>query len=128
MTLRRRSSSGRPIPYPERVVDSVLKLVRADGSFDGRYGYGNMDGVWILQYMLRRTGYRRKEILKVLERNLHGLMSLYNTDRSYFLSDAHGTESRIATLAILESALPGLFRSRKPWRNPWGRRELFVIR
>jgi len=120
--------AGRPIPYPERVVDSVLKLARADGSFDGGFGYGNMDGVWILEYMLRRTEYRRDEILHVLERNLHGLMALYSTDRRRFLRDAHGTESRIAALAILQSALPRLFRSRKPWRNPWGRRRLFVIR
>ena len=119
---------GRPILYPERVIDSVLKLEQANGSFDGHFGYGNMDGVWVLEYLSKKTPHGRDQVSAALARNLHGLMEVYNTLPWRFLSDAHGTESRIATLAILQAAHPELFKSTKPWRNPWHRRELFVLR
>ena len=119
---------GRRLPYPERVIDSVLKLQRSDGSFDGDFGYGNMDGVWVLQYLAERHSHRRAEVLAALQRNLRGLMDIYNRAPGRFLANAHGTESRIATLAILQTALPERFTSTKPWRNPWHERKLFIIR
>lgn len=118
----------RPILYPERVIDSVLQLEQADGSFDGGFGYGNMDGVWVLEYLGKRTSYRGEDVSSALARNLRGLMQVYNTSPGRFLSNAHSTESRIATLAILQAADPGLFTSTKSWRNPWHRRELFRLR
>ncbi len=118
----------RPILYPERVIDSVLKLEQPNGSFDGHFNYGNMDGVWVLEYLSKKTPHRRDEVSAALARNLHGLMKMYNTLPWRFLSDAHGTESRIATLGILQSAHPELLKTTKPWRNPWYRRELFVLR
>jgi hypothetical protein len=118
----------RPLPYPERVIDSVLRLQEANGAFGGGFDYGNMDGVWVLQYLAQRRPYRREDVLAALERNAHGLMRLYNDEPSRFLGSAHSTESRIATLAILQAALPELFTAERPWRNPWHRRELFVIR
>jgi len=36
--------------------------------------------------------------------------------------------SRIATLAILQGALPEELISREPWRSPWERAELFELR
>ena len=121
------AAAGRPLPCPERVVDGVLKLQRPNGSFDGGFDYGNMDGVWVLEHLCKRHAYRRKDVLAALARNLRGLMDLYNTAPGRFFTDAHSTESRIATLAILQAALPRMLTSRKAWRNPWHRRELFVI-
>ena len=46
---------------------------------------------------------------------------------SAFYADAHGTLSRIASLAICYEVLPELFEASHPWRNPWARRELFAI-
>jgi len=117
----------RPIPHPERVIDGVLALQRPSGSFGGGFDYGNMDGVWVLQYLCERTDWRREEVLEALERNLHGLMEVYNRDPGRFFSSAHSTESRIATLAMLQAALPEAVRSALRWRNPWHRRELFAI-
>jgi len=118
----------RPIPYPERVVDSVLKLRNADGSLDARFGYGGMDCVWALQYVSERMPYRRQEVLSTLAGNIRGMMAMYNEYPHRFLTDAHGTEARIAILAITQAALPRLLVSEEPWRNPWHRPENFVIR
>jgi len=121
------AATGRPIPYPERVIDSVLALQRSDGSFDGAFDYGNMDGVWVLQYLGSRHDYRGEAVKAALQRNLHGLMRVHNRAPCRFYSSAHSTESRIATLAMLQGALPGLLVSKKPWRNPWHQRDLFII-
>ncbi len=117
---------GRDLPHPERVMDTVLSIQQPNGSFDGGFGYGNMDGVWVLAYLMERTSHRRDEVPDALRRNLSGLMRAYGRQRGRWLSDAHGTESRIATLAILSTVLPDQFRGGR-WRNPWHRRELFVI-
>jgi hypothetical protein len=122
------AAAGRPLPHPKRVINSVLKLQRPDGSFDGGFGYGTMDGVWVLAYLTERHEHRRGDVVAALKRNLRGLMRLYSEARGRFFTDAHRTESRIASLAILQGALPKLLRSSRPWRNPWHRRELFVIR
>jgi hypothetical protein len=118
---------GRDLPYPHRIIDSVLAMQRADGSFEGGFGYGNMDAVWVLAYLLERTSHRGSEVRAALKRSLTGLMRAYARRRSRWLSDAHSTESRIATLAILSATLPDQFRGR-PWRNPWHCRDLFIIR
>ena len=122
------AAMNRKLPHGERVIDSVLTLQRADGSFDGGFGYGNMDGVWVLAYLKDRTPYRRNEVLQALERSLEGLMARFNRGPGAFFGNAHGTLSRIATLAILEEALPEKFTGSKRWRNPWYRRELFVVK
>ncbi len=117
----------RDLPYPERVIDHVLGMRKPNGSFDGGFGYGNMDGVWVLAYLMERTGHRRDEVREALRKNIAGLMKAYVRTPHRWLSDAHSTESRVATLAIVSEVLPELFGGRS-WRNPWHRRELFVIR
>ncbi|HOX38592.1 MAG TPA: LamG domain-containing protein [Candidatus Brocadiia bacterium] len=117
----------RPILYPERVIDSILAMRHPDGYLDARFGYGGMDCVWALQYLSERTQHRRGEVMEALESNLRAMMAFYNASPHRFLTDAHGAESRIATLAITQAALPKLLKSDKPWRNPWHKRENFVI-
>ncbi len=118
---------GRDLPYPERIIDSVLAMQWANGSFDGGFGYGNMDAVWVLAYLTKRCSHRRSEVRRALERSLAGLMRAYAARHRRWLGDAHSTESRVAALAILSTVLPDQIRGR-PWRNPWHRRELFVIK
>ena len=118
---------NRPIPYPERVVDSVLALQRDDGFIGAGPDYGNMDGVWVLAYLLERIDYRRDDIRAALRRNAEAMVEAYTLAPGSFLSDAHGTESRISTLAILQNAMPELFTSSVQWRNPWHERRLFEV-
>jgi len=119
---------GKPLPHEDEVAESILQLEREDGSFDGGFGYGNMDAVWALEYILEGSQTKRQEIEKALDRNLLGLMELHNNQPCAFFSDAHGTLSRIATVAILQQALPHRFHAATAWRNPWHQKELFVLR
>ncbi len=121
------AAMGRELPHADEVIDFVLALQRADGSFDGGFGYGNMDGAWVLAYLMERRSHRRDEVREALRRCMAGLMKAYVRRHQHWLSDAHGTESRIATIAIISEVLPELFEGRA-WRNPWHRRELFVIK
>jgi len=110
------------------VVDHVLRLQRANGSFDGGFGYGNMDAVWVLQYLQDRVPGCRDAISAALDKNLHGLVRLYNVAPARFFADAHATEARIATFAILQAGLPKRFRGASVWRIPWHNRRLFEIK
>ncbi len=118
---------NRPIPYPERVIDSVLSLQEPSGSFGGGFGYGDMDALWILGYLYARKDYRRRDIREAMALAAAGLMDLLRGNEASFFSDAHSTLSRIASLAACAEVLPGLFKARKAWRNPWARRNLFVL-
>ncbi len=119
---------GRMIPYPKKVVDHILTLQRKSGSFDGVFHYGGMDCVWALVYVTENLPYKRETIKKALARNADGIMELYNERPHRFFIDAHGMESRILTIAMLQQALPEKFKSAKPWRNPWHKCDNFVIR
>lgn len=120
------AAMGRDLPFPDRIIDAVLSIQQADGSFDGGFGYGNMDAVWVLAYLMDRTSHRRDDVRRALDKSAKGLMRAYVRRRHQWLGDAHGTESRIAALAILSIGLPDRFEG-KAWRNPWHCRELFVI-
>ncbi len=121
------AADGRPLPYPERVIDSVLALRTEDGLFGGDMGYSNMDAVWVLGYLTQRTDYRRDDIQVALRENLAALAEAYALAPEQFLSGAHSTLSRIATLSMLQEAMPELFESATRWRNPWHERRLYAI-
>jgi len=118
---------NRPLPHPERIIDTTLSMQQADGSFDGHFNYGHMDALWVLAHLLIRVEHRRDEVRAALERATAGLMELERYECDRFFSDAHGTLSRIASLAICYEVLPELFEASHLWRDPWARRELFAI-
>jgi hypothetical protein len=122
------AARGRMIPYPKKVVDHILSLQKKGGSFDGVFHYGGMDCVWALVYVTEHMPYKRQAIKQALARNADGIMKLYNEQPHRFFIDAHGMESRILTIAMLQQALPEKFKSTKPWRNPWHKCSNFVIR
>lgn len=120
------ASQGRPIPEAERVIDLALSLQRPDGDFDRKFGCGVLDGVWALQAAGEQVPYRQRDVEEALRRSAQGLTDL--VERDYFETGSHGMLSRIATLAILQKALPDELVSEEPWRSPWERAELFEIR
>jgi hypothetical protein len=120
------SSQGRPLPHPDRVIDLALSLQRPDGDFDRKFGCGVLDGVWALAQARRETSYRRADVDVALRRSLRGLMDL--VERGHFETGSHGMLSRIATLAILQEALPDELTSERPWRSPWNEAALFELR
>ena len=105
----------------------MLALQHPNGAFGGSFGYGHMDGVWVLAHLLTRADHRREAVRKALERSVQGLMEVFHFEPEAFFTDAHATLSRISALGICHEALPDLFKSSCKWRNPWARRELFAI-
>lgn len=118
---------GRMIPFPEKVVDHILKNQYENGAYEQSLAYGMMDCAWAMAYVMDHLPHRRAEIRRSLERNLDALMRFYHESPYQFFCDAHTTESRIMTLAITYSAMPELFECGKPWRNPWHECALFEI-
>jgi hypothetical protein len=117
---------GRPIPYPERVIDTVLAVQSADGDWSRSFGCGTLDGVWILAQLKDESDYRGHDVDVALRRSLHGMMEL--VDRGIFHETAsHGLLSRVATMALLQRALPGELASEHPWRDPWTNPSLFDL-
>jgi len=111
------TSQSRPLPYGERILDLVLPLQHADGDFNRKFGCGVLDGVYALAVAGRETGYRGDDVELALRRSLHGLTDLH--ERETFMTGSHGTLSRVATLALLQEALPEELASQTPWRQPW---------
>ncbi len=119
------ASQGRPLPHVERIIDLALSLQRPDGDFDRKFGCGVLDGVWALAVAGEQTDYRRADVEAALRRSLQGLMDLVGRD--LFETGSHGMLSRIATIAILQRALPTDFTSERPWRSPWNEAALFEL-
>jgi len=82
---------------------------------------------WVLGRLYMHENYRREDIRRALALASAGLMDHLKGNRWAFFSDAHSTLSRVASLALCAEAVPGLFRARRPWRNPWSRPELFAL-
>lgn len=120
------STAGRPLPYPDRIIDLVLALQRADGDFDRKFGCGVLDGVWALAEATDQTSYRSGDVEVALRRSLHALWELHEEGR--FTTGSHGTLSRVGTLAILQRALPDEVVSTRPLCDPWTEPSLYEIR
>jgi len=116
---------GKPIPYADQAVDLVLSLQTADGDYGRSFGCGTLDGVWALATLKDVTDHRAVEVDVALRRSLHGLMGL--VDRGLFQDTAsHGLLSRVATMALLQHALPGELEG-TTWRDPWTDPTLFSL-
>jgi hypothetical protein len=76
----------RPIPYAERLVDTVLGLQHSDGGFSPAGGGGaceDADAVDILVNLYKLRDYRRADIRRALRRCLAHLLRLQNADGGF---------------------------------------------
>lgn len=78
--------TGRPVHYPERIIESTLSLQQPDGLFDP-YGGGSacldLDAVDILVKFSLLTGYRADAIKTALTAAFNGLLQNQNPDGSF---------------------------------------------
>ncbi|BEL04420.1 hypothetical protein Q0Z83_026110 [Actinoplanes sichuanensis] len=94
---------GRPLPYPERVVDTVLEHVRDARFFaPDRQNACNILDVAHPLWLTRHTGHRAAEVTAVAERLLHDAVSHW-TDGSGF-----GFQAPHPTARGLAATVPGL--------------------
>jgi hypothetical protein len=83
--------------------------------------------VWVLGYLAEDMEYRKDDVKQALRQNLEALAEAYALAPGQFLSGAHSTLSRIATLSILHAALPECFDSSTKWRDPWHENRLYAV-
>jgi len=88
---------GRPVRYAAEIIDAVLSLQQADGSFSHTPGGGaceDVDAVHVLVNLAQRTGYRLTDVRRALSRTVPHLLSqqapdggfVYRWGRSYMQS------------------------------------------
>ena len=117
-----------PMPYPERVIDSCIKMYDEKAllpSFGRLIGFLEIDWVYCLNRAMRQTPYRYEEgkariedfAVKYIE-YLKGLD--YETHDGF--NDLHALFGTVCALAELQTALPGKILTDKPLRLVLDRR------
>jgi hypothetical protein len=128
----------RPVPLPERLIESTLSVQHPDGGFSIRPGGGaceDADGVDILVNLYKDVPYARPKVRAALRRCLRHLVRLQNPDGGFPYhpddpfayaslpgtavgkgeSNVFGTWFRVQTIALISEVLtdvPGL----REWR------------
>ena len=118
----------RPIPYPEKLIDSCIEMYLEDrmgAPFGVTCGFMEIDWVFCMNRASRETTHRRDEV-KALLRDFAGKYTQYlqnadpKTDRSF--DDLHMLFGAMCCLSELQLALPGEIVSTVPLKNVLDRR------
>ena len=119
---------GRPVKFPNKIVDTVLSLQQNDGSFSPTPGGGaceDVDAILTLVELVKQTGYRVGDVRLALRRALPHILRQQGTDggfvyrwgRSYMqggvlrafvpsnTTDIFSTWYRLHTLALLNQVI-----------------------
>lgn len=117
----------RPIPHPERMIDTCLRI-REAGLFPplGRsVGFAEVDWVYCLSRARRQSGYRFGDVRAALEsfaREYVAFLFELDPHTDAGLNDLHQLFGAVCALAELQQAVPGLLRSERPLRLVLDRR------
>ena len=117
----------RPLRYPEKVIDSCLKLMEdpAASHMIEKCTFIEIDVVYTLTRAMRQTPYRFYEGKAALEdfaeKYINFMLAIdYETDDSF--NDLHMLFGAVCCLAELQSALPGKILTTKPLKLVLDRR------
>jgi len=116
-----------PWPYPERVIDSCLRLLYDSAMTFAvhRVGFAEIDLVYCLNRARRQTPHRWDEVTVALTDFTERVLQLL-TDPDYLDSEAaddvHVMFGAICTVAELQRALPGTIHTPRPLRLVLDRR------
>ncbi len=118
-----------PLPYPERMIDSMLKLFYADKDFAATacctIGFIDIDWIYCLTRAMRQTPYKFAEGKQALEEyadKLIGYLETVDEARDDGFNDLHALFGTVCALAELSQALPGKIISEKPLKLVLDRR------
>ena len=117
-----------PLRYPERVIDSCIKMFDLDAvsdSFCNGIGFIDVDWLFCINRASRQTGYRRDDVRDRIEKFAVRFIS-YLTSLDYEkhdgFNDLHALFGTVCALAELQTALPGKIVTEKPLRLVLDRR------
>jgi len=112
-------AAGRPLPRPEAMIDSTLKLQERDGSFRG--GYGQMDACHLLMVLTRQTPHRKEEIRRALGNVVDALLGEWDP-RARLLGGVRDLHDLLADYQALGYALslhPDHPLAKISWQDAW---------
>jgi hypothetical protein len=117
----------RPLRYPERVVDSCLRILREDlfPPLCHTVGYAELDWIYCLSRSSRQSGHRlteaRHALAEVGDRYAAFVLSL-DPEHDAGLNDLHRLLGSLSAFAELQSAVPRLVLTEHPLRLVLDRR------
>jgi len=120
-------SARRPLPHPERVIDTCLTLLEQSpvDVAKTKVAFKDIDWIFCMNRAERESGYRRDDVISALEL-VGDRAAAVLTDEAHLTSedfdDLHEIFGGLCAIAELQQALPGLIRTPKPLRLVLDRR------
>ncbi|MBD3229242.1 MAG: hypothetical protein GF329_13750 [Candidatus Lokiarchaeota archaeon] len=117
-----------PIPYPEKVIDSTLKLQNELGLWGKNVSYCvDLDAIYCLTRCSRQiNNYREKDIYQAILKYLDYTVPSLNNKEFLFnkYKNTHKITGCLCAIAEIQKFYPELILTKKPWRQslditPW---------
>jgi len=119
-------SAGRPLRYPDRLVDTCLGIAAEDPwPLGATVSFAEIDWVYCLHRSVLQCGHRRAEAFDALGRfadRYVAYLLVLDLDADDGAGDLHRLFGAVCCLAELQRALPGRLRSERPLRLVLDRR------
>lgn len=121
-------SAHMPVRYPERIIDSCIKMYLEDGigkTFGKKANFLEIDWIYCLTRSMEQCHYRYDEVLDILRRFTADYMEFWNTvdwEKNESVNDMHTLFGGVCGLAELQRVLRGELRSDKPLKLVLDRR------
>jgi hypothetical protein len=111
----------RPLPYPEKIIDTTIALQHGNGLWDADVPYCiDLDGVYdIIQAYKLTNGYRKKDVEATVVKTLDSIVTRLN-DPDFLMKsyrDSHKLAGAVAALAEIQAFMPGLLKTPKPLKS-----------
>ncbi len=115
----------RRFPYPRQVIDSILAMQQADGSWLGFANYMELDALYGLAYMRSLVpDYRVDDITAAVQRHGRLVQSRY-ASFLYSNPEAHTLLAVVGTLALLQEMDPQRFCDPVRWSDIFSDRKFY---
>ncbi|MFH1538973.1 MAG: hypothetical protein ABIH66_08425 [bacterium] len=109
---------GRPLPYPEKIIDTTIAIQRENGLWDADVPYCiDLDGVFSIIHAYRQTdGYRSGDVNAAVEKTLTAIVERLNDPEfvSDHYVDSHKLVGAVVALAEIQAFLPNHLKTPRP--------------
>jgi len=108
---------GHRFPYPERVIDSILAMQKADGCWLGYGNYMELDALYGLAYMTSLAGdYRKGDVAAAVARHGARLTEVF-PDYLRRGPNVHVLLGVVGTFGLLNQMMPQVYVDRVTWTD-----------
>ena len=118
---------GRLPNMPEAIINEILRLQKANGSWDAELpSFGTMDAAYVLVRLPPRIGRRQGDAEAALRRLSAFMRRVYSEEQPQLLSDTHRILAVTHTFGLLQEAFSEEHPSARPFRFDWDKLDLYV--